>query len=172
MTNLDDFWESLAFMLRDELVGYGGLFSILEAQRASLLEQDMDAIIGANRDLEKQADKIQDLRDRRLNFLQSCGEAGEEDSVESLTIKKILRKAPEKFRPMFDGLVDEIERLMTSTRNYLKRNQMLMRRAYDMNRQFLSLVGQDGDQSISYRRNGALENPRHQLTASTYLARA
>lgn len=172
MTELGDFWESLAAMLRTELEEYGGLFSILEAQRESLLEQDLEAIIGANRDLEKQAEKIQDLRDRRLNFIRKSGEFVEWQIPDPPTIKGLVRSAPDKIRPMFEGLIDEVERLMVSTRNYLKRNQMLMRRAYDMNRQFLSLVNENGTGSPAYRRNGALANPRQRMTASTYLARA
>jgi len=168
----NDCWGRLATMLRRELEGYGGLFAILEAQRESLLNQDLDAIIGSNNDLQAQADSIQVMRDQRLDFIKDCSLVIAWEESEPATIKGLLRFAPDKLKPMFDGLVQEIERLMTSSRNYLRRNQMLMRRAYDVNRQFLALVGSEGPQNVAYRRNGALESPRNQAIASTYLARA
>jgi flagellar biosynthesis/type III secretory pathway chaperone len=169
---IDDCWALLAAMLREELEAYGKLFSILESQRGSLLEQDIDAIIGANGALQQQAELIHQIRDRRLEFIQSCSEAIAFEGSEPATVKGLVRSAPEKYSAMFDGLIKEVERLVTATRNYLKRNQMLMRRAYDMNRQFLSLVNADGTQTVAYRRNGALENPRSHALASTYIARA
>jgi hypothetical protein len=159
-------------MLRLELEGYGGLFAILEAQRESLLGQDLDAIMGSNNDLQKQADAIQVLRERRMAFINECSQLISWEAPQSATIKALVRLAPDKLQPMFDGLIKEIERLMNSSRNYLKRNQMLMRRAYDVNRQFLSIVGSGGTRNIAYRRNGALETPQNHAIASSYLARA
>jgi len=168
----NDCWSKLTTMLRRELEGYGGLFSILEAQRESLLSQNLDSIIESNNDLQTQADAIQLLRERRLAFIEECSRVIAWEAPEAATIKALVRLAPAKLQPMFDGLIKEIERLMASSRNYLKRNQMLMRRAYDVNRQFLAFVGSDGTQNVAYRRNGALESPRNQAVASTYLARA
>ena len=168
----DDSWEKLAAMLREELAGYGDLFSILESQREFLLAQDLDAFIGANQELERQAGKIQDLRDRRGHFIHQFSEAiGWQDTTPP-TIKILVCSAPDKLRPMFSGLIDEVERLMLATRDYLKRNQMLVRRAYDTNRQFLSIVSEEGTQTTGYRRNGVLEKPRNHATAATSLARA
>lgn len=165
-------WERLASMLREELAAFGELFSILEAQRSFLLERDLDAFIGANEKLQSQADRIRLLRDRRDEFRKDLGAALGIEESGSNTIKALVRRAPEKFLSLFDSLIGEIERLTTATRDYLKRNQMLVRRAYDTNRQFLSLVANNGAQTSGYGRNGALDRPGHQNMAATYLARA
>ncbi|MFP4157356.1 MAG: flagellar protein FlgN [Opitutales bacterium] len=168
----NDSWDRLAAMLREELAGYGELFSILESQREFLLSQDLDAFIGANQELERQAGRIQDMRDRRGNFIDQFSAAiGWEDSTPP-TIKILVCSAPDKLRPMFAGLIEEVERLMRATRDYLKRNQMLVRRAYDTNRQFIAAISNEGSTTTGYRRNGVLEKPRNHAMATTYLARA
>lgn len=170
--NLHDHWDRLATMLREELAAFGELFAVLESQRNYLLEQDLDSFIGVNEQLQGQADKIRVLRERRDEFRREMSSVLGIDDSGPEAIKSLVRRAPEKLFPMFGGLIKEIERLMVATRNYLKRNQMLVRRAYDTNRQFLSMIGAGGPQTQGYRRNGVLDRPGNQNIAVSYLARA
>lgn len=170
--NLQSSWDRLAVMLREELAAFGELFSVLESQRSSLLEQDIDSFIAFNARLESQSERLRELRDRRDAFREEMSLSLGVEVAEPEPIKSLVQRAPEQFIPMFGGLITEIERLMKATKNYLKRNQMLVRRAYDTNRQFLSVIGADGSAPQGYRRNGDLDRRSNPRVNTTYLARA
>lgn len=159
-------------MLRTEIEAYGGLFSVLETQREALLSRDLDGVNAANINLEENAASIDRLRKERSTFVEGCARDFQIGSEEKATVRKLIEHAPEAVRFMLDGIIVEVERLIESSRNYLNQNQMLIRRAYDMNKQFLTVINPDGRSGPAYRRNGDIATPGRSSISSNYLARA
>ena len=172
MNQLDTLWDKLAAMLRSEIEAYGGLFSVLERQREALLSRDLEGVNDANIRLEENAASIDRLRKERFSFMADCSKQIENNEEDVLTVRKLIEHAPDGVRFMLDGIFMEVERLIETSRSYLNQNQMLIRRAYDMNKNFLTIINPDSKSGAAYRRNGVLASPGHSSLSSNYLVRA
>ena len=173
MIQIDSGWEELFGLLRREIEGYGQLFAVLESQRSCLKVQDLEGILDCNSGLEEQARYLDTLRRERVeqveNLYRHCELSVDEKRV---TVKALLTHAPLQSKALFESLIKEVERLLLASRQYLKRNQMLLRRAHDFNQNFLALVAPNQSVSPSYKRNGRLGLNTGITNASGYLKRA
>lgn len=173
MINLDGEWADLAAMLRREIEGYGRLFAVLEGQRTHLLQQDLEGILQANCDLEAQADILNDFRVERIGFVETlCREHAVACSEKGWTVRGLVAIAPSEAQAMFESIIKEVERLILETSRYLKRNQMLLRRAHDIGHNFLKILNPNVSDGAAYKRNGFASGAARGAVASSYLKRA
>ena len=89
-----------------------------------------------------------------------------------VTVRSLIRYVPPQSKALFESLIGEVERLLVASKQYLKRNQMLLRRAHDFNQNFLSLVAPNQTAAPGYKRNGAPWFNTGIAHASGYLKRA
>lgn len=173
MIKIDSGWEELFELLRREIKGYGSLFAVLESQRSCLKIQDLEGILECNSGLEAQANGLDELRRERLTqvakMYRLCGLQHDEGR---LTVKALAQYVPQQSKALFESLINEVERLLIASRQYLKRNQMLLRRAHDFNQNFLALLAPSQKAAPSYKRNGVRGPNTGIAHASGYLKRA
>lgn len=173
MIKIDGGWEELFELLRREIEGYGQLFAVLESQRSCLKMQDLEGILDCNSGLESQAHLLGELRQERLGRVEQLYRYCDLPVGQNrMTVRALIRYAPPQSKALFESLIGEVERLLVSSKQYLKRNQMLLRRAHDFNQNFLSLVAPSQTASPSYQRNGARGFSTGIAHASGYLKRA
>jgi flagellar biosynthesis/type III secretory pathway chaperone len=173
MIKIDGGWEELFELLRREIEGYGQLFAVLESQRSCLKMQDLEGILDCNSGLESQAHRLAELRQERIGRVEQLYHHCDLPVGQSrMTVRSLIRYAPPQFKALFESLIGEVERLLVSSKQYLKRNQMLLRRAHDFNQNFLSLVAPSQTATPSYQRNGARGFSTGIAHASGYLKRA
>ncbi len=173
MIKIDGGWEELFELLRREIEGYGQLFAVLESQRSCLKVQDLEGILDCNSGLESQARSLGELRQERLvqveQLYRHCELPVDGNRV---TVRSLIRYVPPQSKALFESLIGEVERLLVASKQYLKRNQMLLRRAHDFNQNFLSLVAPNQTAAPGYKRNGVRGFNTGIAHASGYLKRA
>lgn len=173
MVKIEIEWEELLGLLRREIEGYGQLFAELEAQRSCLKIQDLDGILDCNSGLEAQAHILDELQRERLALVaklyRHCELPAEENRI---TVRALMQYVPPQSKALFESLIREVERLLVASKQYLKRNQMLLRRAHDFNQNFLALVAPSQTATPSYQRNGLRGLNTGIAHASGYLKRA
>jgi hypothetical protein len=101
-----------------------------------------------------------------------CGQHGLVGSDSELTVRALVRVAPQEYQAMFESIIKEIERLILETSRYLKRNQMLLRRAYEYGQYFLSAFNPESASGPAYQRNGFVAGGTRRAVHSSYLKRA
>lgn len=173
MIKIDGGWEELFGLLRREIEGYGQLFAVLESQRSCLKVQDLEGILDCNSGLESQARSLGELRQERLvqveQLYRYCELPVDGNRV---TVRSLIRYVPPQSKALFESLIGEVERLLVASKQYLKRNQMLLRRAHDFNQNFLSLVAPNQTSAPGYKRNGVRDSNIGTAHAAVYLKRA
>lgn len=173
MINLNGEWADLAAMLRKEIAGYGRLFAVLEGQRTHLLQRNLEGILQANSDLELQADALNGFRVARIGYVaELCRQHSVTGTEREWTVKRLITIAPYEAQLMFQSIITEVERLILESSRYLKRNQMLLRRAHDFGHSFLKVLSPDLNSSSAYQRNGFVAGSTGRAVASNYLKRA
>jgi hypothetical protein len=159
MTNKMD--ELLISLLREEIEAYGKLFYLLEDQRSALMQQDVDAILSLNRQVEEHSLYLKRLNQGRKEMVSEQHPRGETRIV--LLIEEM--KGP--LRELFQELVREINRLIQESQRQLSFNQMLFRRAIDVGRETLRVLRPDGVNAPGiYRRDGNTANRRRNIAVA------
>ena len=173
MIKIEGGWEELFGLLRREIEGYGQLFAVLESQRSCLKVQDLEGILDCNSGLESQAHLLGELRQERLGRVEQLYRHCDLPVGQNrMTVRALIRYAPPQSKALFESLIGEVERLLVSSKQYLKRNQMLLRRAHEFNQNFLSLVAPNQTAAPGYKRNGVRGFNTGKAHASGYLKRA
>lgn len=173
MIKIDSGWEELFGLLRSEIEVYGELFAVLESQRSCLKIQDLEGILECNDGLEEHAHSLDKLKRQRLAQVEKLYRHCDLNINESrITVRVLLQYVPLQSKALFESLVGEVERLIFASKQYLKRNQMLLRRAHDFNQNFLALIAPSQKAAPSYKRNGLRGLNTGIAHASGYLKRA
>lgn len=142
-------YESLANLLRDEIVAYGQLLQLLEDQRSALIQQDEGAILALNDEVNHHTVWIKQLNQARKRMVAELHVEGE-SSI--LLLIETIESAPQE---MFKELIREINRLIRESQSQLVRNQMLYRRALDISRETLRVLRPGSVETPNlYRRDG------------------
>lgn len=157
--------EPLVDLLRDEIEAYGKLFHLLEEQRSALIQQDADAILSLNGEIEEHSAQIKHLNNERKKMVSGLHPKGE------TRIVLFIDEIDDASKGLFEELVREINRLIRESQRQLSCNQMLYRRALDVSRDTLRILRPDSSNVPGiYRRDGNTNNARRNIAAA-YVAR-
>ena len=117
-------WETLLEVLRSELQEYGGLVGLLIEQQKKILSHDPDELMDLNKSVESQMEMNQKILTNRQRLVaQLAEEAGQKQDS---TLTEMLNVFPENSKPMFEGIISEINELITFARRKLTQNQQLL----------------------------------------------
>lgn len=117
-------WETLLEVLRSELQEYGGLVGLLIEQQKKILAHDPDELINLNKSVESQMEMNQKILSNRQRLVaQLAREAGKSQDS---TLTEMLNVFPENSKPMFEGIISEINDLIAFARRKLTQNQKLL----------------------------------------------
>jgi len=171
MNFTEEQWNQLADLLRSEIEGYGRLFGLLEDQHKTLVQHNLEALIGVNARLEEHTESLAGLRRHREGLVRRLAEeAGLDPDASSL--KDLLGHCPDQSGPMFEECLKEVNRLIDSSRSKLECNQMLLHRCRDIGQSFLQRINPDQARDGRYARSGKTCNPAHATSRGHYQARA
>ncbi|MCH8473762.1 MAG: flagellar protein FlgN [Opitutales bacterium] len=157
--------EPLVDLLRDEIEAYGKLFHLLEEQRSALINQDVDAILLLNKEIDEHSVQINRFNNERKKMVSELHPTG------STRIIPFINEIDDASKGLFEELVQEINRLIRESQRQLSCNQMLYRRALDVSRDTLRILRPDNSNVPGiYRRDGNTNNLRRNIAAA-YVAR-
>lgn len=151
--NLAFSWEDLLGLLRDELQEYGGLLGLLDAQQQNILNRRPDGILEINQSVQNQMEASQILLKRRESFVSSLAQCYGESS--SSTLSELLPHFPEVTKPLFESLIEEINKLISQVRRKIEQNQRLLNRLTEVTDKILSIAS-PSSHSKTYTRSGNL----------------
>ena len=144
-------WEDLLGLLRDELQEYGGLVGLLNAQQQSILNRRPNSLLEINQSVQTQMEASQMLQRRRQGFVSSLassyGEPGES------TLSELVPHFPDVTQPMFQSIIEEINKLISQIRYRISQNQRILARLSEVTDQLLS-VADPKSHSKTYNRSG------------------
>jgi flagellar biosynthesis/type III secretory pathway chaperone len=154
---MNEDWQNLADLLREELEEYGALLGLFDEQQAAIIAGESAAVLASARALEEKARFVQGLRLRRENRVGEIAFSMGRDPRSTLT--SILGGFPPEVRPLLDALVREINRLVHRTRRRAGQNHLLLSRAVEIRQQILQTL-RPGAFSKTY-------SPRGRVTLSS-----
>jgi hypothetical protein len=163
MTN--KMYEPLVNLLRKEIEAYGKLFHLLEEQRSVLIQQDVEAILSLNQEVDSHTVRVKRLNRERIQMVSELHPSGES------RILSLIEGIEDASKELFEELVREINRLIRESHRQLSCNQMLYRRALDVSQDTLRVLQPHRAEAPGiYRRDGNTNAQRRSLAAA-YIAR-
>ena len=144
-------WEDLLSLLRDELQEYGGLVGLLNAQQQSILDRRTESLMEINQSVQTQMEAGQILQKRRQGFVTSLANSLGEPSDSSLN--QLVEHFPVVTQPMFQSIIEEINKLISQIRYRISQNQRILARLSEVTDQLLS-VTDPKSHSKTYNRSG------------------
>ncbi len=170
MNPMEEDWNRLAELLREEIGGYGNLFHLLEKQRDSLLQRDIDALWSSIEGINDLSSELHNLKREREAFVRRMGEEAALPDVP--TVRGLLDHFAPESKPMLSGLVEEVNRLVQKSKHHLQRNHMLLRRSQEIGRNFLHVLNPESARGSLYRRNGSAATAGEADLFSRYVQKA
>jgi flagellar biosynthesis/type III secretory pathway chaperone len=142
--------DKLVRNLREELIQYGELLSLLEQQQELIINRSADGIMQNLTSIHAQMAEIAKAR--------SCREQCREDAAESLgleaelPIKEMYSSFPVEYQALVQALVDEVNELLIKANQRLRQNHLLLSRSLEFMQKliqslFPTQAGQTYDQS-------------------------
>ncbi|MCC5021313.1 MAG: flagellar export chaperone FlgN [Candidatus Synoicihabitans palmerolidicus] len=129
---MNDSIDSLADALRDEIEHHGHLLGLLQDQQQGLLRPDPKKVLEQAQHIEQAARVANRFRIRREQLVETV--AGAYNRPRSTTLLRLLVDFPEDFRPMFEALIKEVNRLVHQTRRTARQKQRLLARVVELHR--------------------------------------
>jgi flagellar biosynthesis/type III secretory pathway chaperone len=123
--NLESYpWETLLEVLRSELQEYGGLVGLLVEQQKKILAREPNDLMDLNKSVESQIEMNQKILTNRQRLVtQLAIEAGKNQAS---TLSEMLNVFPTNSKPMFEGIISEINDLIKFAKTKLNQNQQLL----------------------------------------------
>jgi flagellar biosynthesis/type III secretory pathway chaperone len=131
-------WESIVTALREELAEYGGLLYLFDVQQRALFERNAEAVLLQATAIEAQTRTVAECRVRREKVVTSF--ASEHNRPANSTLRSLLPFVAEDARPLFEALIDEINRLLHRVRRTSRQNHTLLARAVEVHQESLQLL--------------------------------
>lgn len=172
MNSFDENWDELAGKLRKEIEAYGKLFELLEEQKSQFLKKDVDGINQINETMTDQTSILHGLKQEREALVQNIWERSN-GNEKPITVKELLKHSPHESWPMFEELLGEVNRLILASQRQLEKNQMLLRRSWEIGQRFLQmLVPEEATASTVYGANGASHRSNKRSPMTRYRKQA
>ena len=134
-------WDPLVELLRSEVQEYGGLYNLLDRQQREIFSRDPELVLSTNSEIESYMSDMGGLRQAREERVQQMARACGADETESLS--KLLPHFPDFIRPMLTALVDEVNAMVTRTRQKARQNFMLLSRTMEVTHETLQRLQPD-----------------------------
>jgi flagellar biosynthesis/type III secretory pathway chaperone len=147
---MKEYLDKLVRTLREELIQYGELLSLLEQQQEMIVNRSADGLIQNLTSIHAQMADIAKTR----NFREGCREdLAESHGLEINTpIKEMYSAFPSQYRPLVEALVEEVNELLLKANQRLRQNHLLLSRSLEFMQKliqslFPTQTGQTYDQS-------------------------
>ncbi len=125
--------QPLIEALRDELQEYGALLQLLKDQQSRLIGRRAEEVLHLSGAIETQLPVVDQARQRRQGELRAL--AGNlttsKEEVLGIQLNDLLPFFPTVVAPMIRGLVEEINRLVSTVARFASQNQLLLVRAVE-----------------------------------------
>ena len=142
--------DKLVGHLREELIQYGELLSLLEQQQEAIVNRSADGLMQNLTSIHAQMAEIAKAR--------TCREQCREEIAESLgldsesPIKEMYSSLPVEYQSLVQTLVDEVNELLIKANQRLRQNHLLLSRSLEFMQKliqslFPTQAGQTYDQS-------------------------
>lgn len=130
-----DQWEEVVESLRAELQEYGGLLSLLDEQRRSIVGRDTESLLDRNGEIGLQLKKTHLMRLDREHLSESL--ARELGLVDIHKLSDMLPFVPEPALPLLRELVDRVNDLLEKIQRKAGQNRMLLSRACEITEEIM-----------------------------------
>jgi len=142
--------DKLVGHLREELIQYGELLSLLEQQQEMIVNRSADGLMQNLTSIHAQMAEIAKAR--------TCREQCREEVAESLgldrewPIKEMYSSLPVEYQSLVEALVDEVNELLLKANQRLRQNHLLLSRSLEFMQKLIQSLfpmqaGQTYDQS-------------------------
>lgn len=128
-------WQVIAECLRAELVDYGELLRLFEAQQRSLFNREPDQVLRYANEIECQALRLAECRTQREAAVAQFAVAHGQPSTTSLRAMLPLIEADA--RPLLEALINEVNALLHRVRRTSRHNHTLLSRTVEMHQETL-----------------------------------
>lgn len=128
-------WQFIAECLRSELVDYGELLRLFEAQQRSLFNREPEEVLRYSGEIEMQARRLSQCRTQRESAVSEFAIAHGQPSTTSL--RSMLPLIEADARPLLEALINEVNALLHRVRRTSRHNQMLLSRTVEMHQETL-----------------------------------
>lgn len=126
-------WKSIADDLRAELVEYGELLRLFEAQQRSLFNREPDQVLHIANDIESQARLLSERRTKRET---AVADFAVENGLPSTTsLRAMLPLIEADARPLLEALINEVNALLHRVRRTSRHNHALLARTVEMHQE-------------------------------------
>ena len=142
--------DKLVGHLREELIQYGELLSLLEQQQEMIVNRSADGLMQNLTSIHAQMAEIAKARTYREQCREEVAESLGLDS--ELPIKEMYSSLPVEYQSLVQALVDEVNALLLKANQSLRQNHLLLSRSLEFMQKliqslFPTQAGQTYDQS-------------------------
>ena len=142
--------DKLVGHLREELILYGELLSLLEQQQEMIVNRSADGLMQNLTSIHAQMAEIAKARTCREQCREEVAESLGLDS--ELPIKEMYSSLPVEYQSLVQALVDEINELLLKANQRLRQNHLLLSRSLEFMQKLIQSLfpmqaGQTYDQS-------------------------
>ena len=124
---------------------------LLNAQQQSILDRRTESLMEINQSVQTQMEASQILQKRRQGFVTSLAHSMGEPSDTSLN--QLVEHFPLVTQPMFESIIEEINKLISQIRHRISQNQKILARLSEVTDKLLS-VTDPKSHSKTYNRAG------------------
>ncbi len=128
-------WTPVVEALRSELAEYGGLLQLIDGQQKRLFALDSAGVAEFVPQLEQQAALAHDRRAERQTLVRQYAVAHGQPADRPL--RQLLPCFPGEVRPLLEALIDEVNHLLSRTRQRTRQNQLMLSRLVELHRELI-----------------------------------
>ena len=142
--------DNLVQGLREELIQYGEMLTLLEEQQEMIVNRSADGLIQNLTAIHSQMAEIAKVRDKRDK--QRHDLAKELDQDGDISFRDLIGFLPSEYQSLTQALLDEVNGLLQKANQRMRQNHLLLSRSLDFMQQliqslFPTQAGQTYDQS-------------------------
>lgn len=142
--------ENLIQGLREELIQYGEMLTLLEEQQEMIVNRSADGLIQNLTAIHSQMAEIAKVRDKRDEDCHNLASELEQDG--NISFRDLIPFLPREYQSLTQALLDEVNGLLQKANQRMRQNHLLLSRSLDFMQQliqslFPTQAGQTYDQS-------------------------
>ena len=142
--------DNLVQSLREELIQYGEMLTLLEDQQELIVNRSADGLIQNLTAIHSQMAEIAKVRDKRDEQRFELANSLEKDG--DILFKELIPCMPSDYQTLTKALLDEVNGLLQKANQRMRQNHLLLSRSLDFMQQliqslFPTQAGQTYDQS-------------------------
>jgi len=147
---MKDKMDNLVKGLREELIQYGEMLTLLEEQQEMIVNRSADGLIQNLTAIHSQMAEIAKVRDKRDGQRHNLAIELEQDG--DITFRDLISFLPSEYQSLTQALLDEVNGLLQKANQRMRQNHLLLSRSLDFMQQLINSLfptqaGQTYDQS-------------------------